>query len=63
MVISAIQRGIFTPKRSVCQHRNPPIKGISINQGNSIAKYVPYILTPEQAIALADDAWTSEAVT
>ncbi|SAG39836.1 Uncharacterised protein [Enterobacter cloacae] len=41
MVISAIQRGIFTPKRSVCQHRKPPMKGINISQGSNMAIFIP----------------------
>lgn len=40
-VISAIQRGTLTPKRSVCQHRKPPIKGINISQGSNMAIFIP----------------------
>lgn len=43
MVISVIQCGIFMLKCLVCQYRKLLIKGININQGNNIVKYVFYI--------------------
>ncbi len=44
MVISAIQRGIFTPKRFVCQHRKPPMKELIL--ASNMAIYI--LLRPPQ---------------
>jgi hypothetical protein len=41
MVIMAIQRGTFAPRRSANQQSRPPTKGMIISQGNSTA-YFPF---------------------
>src|SRR5688572_20644416 len=51
IAINAIQRGTLLPKRSVCQHSSPPIKGINISQGNSMA--CRSLLLCPKAISLA----------